>query len=195
MFQDTSVRSTLGSKTDMRQFIADVEKDCERGVWHRKFSEINVKGSSNVKDTSLAKRHPTLNFEDQLQCQSEVDEEVTSEEEEPPQELAINATVRVPDEEYDEVSLQREPQLYLCDDWIQPMAIVRKPRELTAKDKVKANVAKNCLIVTLMSLELGYGAILERYQQEGESIAQRYEQPLSESRPLQLPGRQSEILR
>ena len=44
-------------------------------------------------------------------------------------------------------------------------------------------MAKNCLIVTLMSLELGYGAILERYQQEGESIAQRYEQPRSESRP------------
>ena len=34
-----------------------------------------------------------------------------------------------------------------------------------------------------MSLELGYGSILERYQQEGESLAQRYEQPRSESRP------------
>ena len=27
-------------------------------------------------------------------------------------------------------------------------------------------MAKNCLIITLMSLELGYGSILERYQQE-----------------------------
>ena len=44
-------------------------------------------------------------------------------------------------------------------------------------------MAKNCLIVTLMSLELGYGSILERYRQEGESIVQRYEQPRSESRP------------
>ena len=58
-----------------------------------------------------------------------------------------------------------------------------RPRELTAKEKVKANVAKNCLIVTLMSLEIGYGSILERYQQEGESIAQRYEQLQLDSRP------------
>ena len=87
-------------------------------------------------------------------------------------------------EEDNEVpTMPREPQLYLCDDWIQPMATMRKPRELTAKEKVKANVAKNCLIVTLMSLELGYGSILERYQQEGESIAQRYEQPRPESKP------------
>ena len=33
------------------------------------------------------------------------------------------------------------------------MEVVRKPKELSAKDKVRANVAKNCLIVTLMSLE------------------------------------------
>ena len=30
-------------------------------------------------------------------------------------------------------------------------------------------MAKNCLIVTLMSLDLGYGAILERYQRECDS--------------------------
>ena len=83
-----------------------------------------------------------------------------------------------------DVPLSKEPQLYLCDDWIQPMAAMSRPRELTAKEKAKANMAKNCLIVTLMSLELGYGSILERYQQEGESIAQRYQQPRSESRPV-----------
>ena len=55
------------------------------------------------------------------------------------------------------------------------MAAMSKPRELTARDKVKANVAKNCLIVTLMSLELGYGSILERYQQESKSIVERYQ--------------------
>ena len=49
------------------------------------------------------------------------------------------------------------------------MEVVRKPKELTAKDKMRANVAKNCLIVTLMSLDLGYGAILVRYQREGNS--------------------------
>ena len=44
--------------------------------------------------------------------------------------------------------------------------MLRRPRQLTAKEILRANVAKNCLIVTLMSLELGYGSILERYQQE-----------------------------
>ena len=116
-----------------------------------------------MKDTRIGDRHATLNqeaikalrkliedFENQLQCQSEVGEDVTSDEEEeedPPQELAINSTVLVQDEENDEVSLSKEPQLSLCDDWIQPTATMRKPRELTAKEKVKANVAKNCLTV------------------------------------------------
>ena len=95
--------------------------------------------------------------------------------------MAINSTALVQDdEENDDVPLSKEPQLYLCDDWIQPMAAMR---ELTPKEKVKANMPKNCLIVTLMSLELGYGSILERYRQEAESIVQRYEQPRSESRP------------
>ena len=49
------------------------------------------------------------------------------------------------------------------------MEVVRRPKELTAKDKMRANVAKNCLIVTLMSLDLGYGSILERYQRECNS--------------------------
>ena len=49
------------------------------------------------------------------------------------------------------------------------MEVVRKTKELTAKDKMRANVTKNCLIVTLMSLELGYGDTLERYQREGNS--------------------------
>ena len=85
-----------------------------------------------MKGTRPDMRHATLNkeaikalrkliedFEDQLQCQSEVGEDVTSEEgqeEEPPQELAINSTVLVQDEENDEVSLSKEPQLYVCDD-------------------------------------------------------------------------------
>ena len=46
------------------------------------------------------------------------------------------------------------------------MAVMSRPKELTARDKMRANMAKNCLIVTLMSLELGYGSILERHQQE-----------------------------
>ena len=64
------------------------------------------------------------------------------------------------------------------------MAAMSRPRELTVKDKVKANMAKNCLIVTLMSLELGYGSILERYQQESKSIVERYQHARSESSPV-----------
>ena len=56
------------------------------------------------------------------------------------------------------------------------MAAMSRPRELTAREKVKASMAKNCLIVTLMSLELGYGSILECYQQESKSILERYQQ-------------------
>ena len=164
------------------------------------YPELKVKGSYREKETRLARRLPTLNqeaikalrkliedFEDQLHYQSEVSEIDTSDDEEvkeSPQETIIDAIAPVISEEDNEVpTMPREPQLYLCDDWIQPMATMRKPRELTAREKVKANVAKNCLIVTLMSLELGYGSILERYQQEGESIAQRYEQPRPESKP------------
>ena len=137
-----------------------------------------------MKDTRPDLRHATLNkdaikalrkliedFEDQLQCHSEGCEDVTSDEgqeEDLPQGMAINSTALVQDdEENDDVPLSKEPQLYLCDR-TQPVAAMSKPRELTAKEKVKANVAKNCLIVTLMSLELGYGSISERYQQEGE---------------------------
>ena len=70
-------------------------------------------------------------FEDQLQCQSEECEDVTSdegqEEDPPPQETAINSTALVQDdEENDDVPLSKEPQLYLCDDWIQPMAASRE---------------------------------------------------------------------
>ena len=202
--EDTSVRSTLdlGSRTlsIMRQFVADVaddEKDSEKGA-DASVPELNVKGSHQVKDTRT--RHPTLHkdtimalrklieeFEDQLQCSNEGCEDTTSDEgqeEVPLLEATVNVNTLVQnDEENDEVPLPKEPQLYLGDDWIQPMAAMSKPRNLTAREKMRANVAKNCLIVTLMSLEVGYGPILERYRQEGESIAQCYEQSLSDSRP------------
>ena len=99
-----------------------------------------------------------------MQCQNEGCDDSTSDEEqegEPSQEMVVNSITFYPDDEGDdESSPVREPQLYLCDDWIQPMAAMSRPRELTAKEKVKANMAKNCLIVTLMSRN---GSILERY--------------------------------
>ena len=123
-----------------------------------------------------------------MQCQNEGSDDSTSDEGqegEPPQEMAVNSIALFPnDEEGDEFLPSKEPQLYLCDDWIQPMAAMSRPRELTAREKVKASMAKNCLIVTLMSLELGYGSILERYQQESKSILERYQQERSESSPV-----------
>ena len=75
----------------------------------------------------------------------------------------------------------KEPQLYLCDDWIQPVIVARKPRSMTAKETMRANVAKNCLILTMMSLELGYGSIIERYQQARDAVVERYQQGSSET--------------
>ena len=65
------------------------------------------------------------------------------------------------------LSPTKEPQLYLWDDWIQAVEVMQKPKELQAKDKARARVAKNCLLVTLMSLNDGYGSLVEGYQSEG----------------------------
>ena len=46
---------------------------------------------------------------------------------------------------------------------------MHKPKELQARDKARARVARNCLIVTLMSLNVGYGSLIERYQSESGS--------------------------
>ena len=64
------------------------------------------------------------------------------------------------------------------------MEVMRKRKELTARDKMRASVAKNCLIVTLISLELGYSSILECYQQERDSILERYQQERNVSSPV-----------
>ena len=50
------------------------------------------------------------------------------------------------------------------------MEVVQKAGELQPKGKARARVAKNCLLVTLMSLNVGYGSLLESYQQEGVNV-------------------------
>ena len=89
-------------------------------------------------------------FEDRIQYQEEVLEDSTSEvEEEASREPVVHvAHVSSYNEESEELIPRREPQLYLCDDWIQPIEVMRRPRELAAKQKMRAN------------------AISERYQQE-----------------------------
>ena len=64
----------------------------------------------------------------------------------------------------------KEPQLYLCDDWIQPVEVMPKPGELRPKDdKARAWVARNCLLVTLTSLNVGCRSLIESYESEGNS--------------------------
>ena len=207
---DTSVRSTIGTRTLSltRQFIEDVEKggEEESDTGNSELKDLKVKYMRRIQDTRSdhqcqvsgqegpstlnkeaikALRQPFEDFENQLQFQNECDDSTSDEEGEPPQEMAVNSVALLPNDEEDcEPLPAKDPQLYLCDDWIQPMAAMSKPRELTAREKMKANMAKNCLIVTLMSLELGYGSILERYQQESQSIVERYQQARSVSKPV-----------
>ena len=77
-------------------------------------------------------------FEDQLQRQNDVSDESASgeEDETPPHGMAVHSATLFPyDEEGDEFLPRREPQLYLCDDWIQPMAVMSRPQELTSRNE------------------------------------------------------------
>ena len=80
------------------------------------------------------------------------------------------------EEDLEDGAPDQQPQLYLCDDWIQPVMVARKPRVMTAKETMKANVAKICLILTMMSLELGFGSVIERYQRARDAVVERYQQ-------------------
>ena len=93
----------------------------------------------------------------------------------PPTLHAVTAQVSLEDD-WEEGIPDQKPKLYLCDDWIQPIMVARKPRAMTAKETVKANVAKNCLILTMMSLELGFGSVIERYQRARDAVVERYQQ-------------------
>ena len=85
-----------------------------------------------------------------------------------PTEPLTGLSSTLPTQEYEEeMDPKREPQLYLCDDWIRPVEVARKPGELRPHDKVRARVAKNFLLVTLMSLNVEYGSLIEDYQREG----------------------------
>ena len=97
-------------------------------------------------------------------------------------ELQVNAAARAhvtasPQEEVveEDVSMT-EPQLYLCDDWILPTKVMKRPRTMTPKEKRKAKNATNYLILTMMSLELGYSSIIERYRQARDAVVERYQQ-------------------
>ena len=72
--------------------------------------------------------------------------------------LGCHSSTMFPAQEHEEDNgTRKEPQLYLCDDWIRPVEVMKKPCELLPHEKFRARVAKNCLLVTLMSLNIGYG--------------------------------------
>ena len=91
------------------------------------------------KDAIKALKRLFADFDSPLLCQNEECGDSTSDEEQegkPYQELAVNSMAYYPDDEGDDESPPvREPQLYLCDDWVQPMAAMSKPRVLTAKER------------------------------------------------------------
>ena len=113
-----------------------------------------------VKDTQEAEQKKTAqqdgiralrmlfeDFEVQSKWQNEVDEESSSEsqpefsvEDQAAEPITSFANLLLLQEYEDALSPTKEPQLYLCDDWIQPVKVTPKPRALCARDKARANV-------------------------------------------------------
>ena len=156
----------------------------------RRTSEISLSQIENErspteveKEVLRAFRALFNGFEEQW-CNAIQQESISSESEaEEPQCDPVTQAVKVQsslDEDLENWIPDTELQLYLCD-WIQPVIVARKPRSMTAKETMTANVAKNCLILTMMSLELGYGSIIERYQQARDAVVERYQQGGSET--------------
>ena len=137
-------------------------------------SELDVKHARQ--DSVKALRTLFEDFESQLQLQGEVEraESSNDSEEELPGDLpdqpehtvGCHSSVTIPAQEQEENLTIHEPRLYLCDDWIRPLEVMRQPCELLPHEKFRARVVKNFLLVTLMSLNIGYGSIIENYQRE-----------------------------
>ena len=166
----------------MRQFIEDAEKENEKekGSLDTELeamdSSISAQRTAAQQEAIKVLRVLFEDFEAQIKCQSEIDEETSCDSQEEPLEETqvadplLNFASSLSPQEYEyALNATKKPQLYICDDWIQPVEVMRKPKELQARDKARAHVAKNCLIVTLMSLNVGYGSLIERYQSESGS--------------------------
>ena len=69
------------------------------------------------------------------------------------------------------ISWKGELELYLFDDWILPVRVMRKPALVHPQDKFWVGVAKNFLLVTLMSLTAGYEPVIQRYQESSDCMA------------------------
>ena len=138
-------------------------------------SSAIVQKEGAQKEAIQALRMLFEDFEEQLKRQDEVNDASSSESEEPNAEIqeadfrARLSSVLPLHEEDDMLFPKKEPQLYLCDDWIQPVEVMLKPKKLNAKDKARAKVAKNCLIVTLMTLDTAYDSVLEKYRKDSDN--------------------------
>ena len=104
-----------------------------------------------------------------LQEEADQEEKSLSDSQDPsqPAEPSTGYSSVLPAQEHEEeMDLRREPQLHLCDGWIRPVDVMKKPGELRPHEKVRARVVKNFLLVTLMSPNVGYGSLVEDYQRE-----------------------------
>ena len=78
-----------------------------------------------------------------------------------------NLTQISEDDEWEDThgAASKEPQLYLCDGWVRRVEVIKRSCALQQlQDKLSARVAKNFLLVTLTSLNVGYGSLIEDYQ-------------------------------
>ena len=169
----------MGTETmlSMQQLIEYAEKECEDDK-----AELEAK---HVKqECVIALRRSFQNFEAQLKgddvdqmslSSSDFDDQAPEPELTP--ELHHPLVSNLVDNEDNDMLVDahnepsNEPQLYLCDDWIRPVEVLRKPCvSLQPQDKLRARVAKSFLFVTLMSLNLGYGSLIEDYQRDREDM-------------------------
>ena len=156
-------------------------KDKEEAKQGMSTAELEENGYPSTIDPEVVRAFRMLfnGFEEQW-CRTKQPENVSSdsEEDDTQDNVAAHATMDHPsqDEIVEEDVLVAEPQLYLCDDWISPMKVMRKPKSMTAKEKRKTEAATKYLILTMMSLELGFGSIIERYRQARDAVVERYQQ-------------------
>ena len=144
----------MGSETllSMQKFI---EQEGER---QEQKTEIDAKQGKERRKTL---QQLFQDFEDQLERELfEVDDRVsvssTEVEEHRPEEIAPSEAHHVKLSAHEEsvegtsipIKKEAEPQLYICDDWIMPVEVMKKPCLLqNPQNKPRASVAKNFLLV------------------------------------------------
>ena len=155
-----SADSTFGTQTllAMRKFLDEAELCSQQGMSSSQVTKkvtnegsAECKGEDSAEDESRqieatkevinAFRTLLHGCEEQWRYATQQDSESSESEDEEVlshrSPRAMMAQLTLEENLEDEVADQ-EPQLYLCDDWIQPIKVARKPRILTAKETMKA---------------------------------------------------------